>query len=298
MMRKIALVAVVFAALPVASSRAALPTCPDGRDFITTYTNTGAYIRHGQGLDLEMDSSHRSRITGANIRITAAGRSRTIPVTLTGFETHVVTSAPQRGSKVRISFAWEQDLGTQAACNGSDIYDRPLIARKGSVGSPRHSRIAGAFRVRLRPVNFGKPRVRAIWRFTPACDFFACASRLHSSRAVPARFHVIHLGARLRLRRDGTYTARYYAGRHDGCLVSGHKVNLITGATFGYFKHDYRHAFAYTVAIQLRVTRSRDGVALNLGGRILLDINAVGPARAAGCRGPSPERVNVVASKL
>jgi hypothetical protein len=169
-----------FCAAAALAQSPPVPACPDGQDEVTTFTQ--GYGKPGQTMVLRMQTDSDT-ITNASATVTAQdGSATTLPVELDlyGDATKIFVAAPAAGSAFTVTFAWDQDAGTSAACHGTDVYTDPLLPVDAVVGRPSAKRLQGRWRMRYRSISHPGQHVRTTWTLSPNCDYFGCDTRLRS----------------------------------------------------------------------------------------------------------------------
>lgn len=138
--------AIVFLCLPTASApgqSSASLTCPDDSEILLSFQPD--YARQGGTFEAYVEPAETvdpARLT--SIRLAIAGGQST-QLTAVGPSSHAVLQAPASGRSILLVFAWDQDVGTPAACHRSDTYRIPLAAPRDRIGDPRLSRLEGRF---------------------------------------------------------------------------------------------------------------------------------------------------------
>jgi hypothetical protein len=189
-----------------------------------------------------------------------------------GTSSRAVLSAPTSGKAFGLVFQWDQDVGTPAACHGTDTYSIPLAKPSDRVGDPATARLAGKLRMTFTGLNFHESPARVTWTLRPACELFACATRLRSTTGFTATLrptdgrYVVTSTSRVKV---GTFTCDKRVG---GVLQS--RVNA------------YDRSTTRTV---LDVIETRRGLAYRVRGRSTTTYSRTPEARAQGCPGKTYE---------
>lgn len=240
-------------------------------------TFTPGYGRPGHSMALRVESNS-DEITNAVVTITAQDGT----ATTTAFEPDyyvndikVIVVAPANGSGFTVTFAWDQDGDTAAACHAANSYTLPLLPVDAVVGTPTAKRVQGRWRMRYRPISYKGKRDRSTWTLTPKCDYFGCDTLMHSTG---------HLTGVVKLRSDGSYRFEVTDHAAGSCTVTKTSVSAITGQVLRRRTITIHHAYRPRTRINLRVKTAKDGEALTLTGLYWLHGIPTSRAFNAGCR--------------
>jgi hypothetical protein len=263
LVRKSAVILAATAGLLSAASSAHAQTlaCPAGEDALLTYPPD--YIREGATWIAGVGSD------GAPARVASA------KITVELIETPLLLDEDGEGrivmppvepgnAEIVMSFEWDQDVGTQAACHGVDDYVVPLVKSGEKVGRPDVYRLEGTYRVKYardRPGTF-------TWRLSPTCDYFGCSIRVRSSGG---------LKARIKLRADGVYEIRRpRESGYGSCTVR----NNLTGSV-----RTFEPAYTMRRVIALRKRSTGTNPARLAVGTVTDTYSPTPAARDNGCTG-------------
>lgn len=263
----------VVALLP-GTARAALPVCPDDQETVGTFTPD--YARQGIGVALRLEVDDPSTISNVVISFALGTKVMNVtPVTLTGPTTRVILAAPPHGQALTVTFAWDQDAGTQAGCAGSDVYQLPLIPAKATAGDPTKPRLTGRFAVVERPLNYRGTTATPHWRFLPSCDYFACRTTVSSSS----------LGLKVVVNPDrrGVYRGASHPITGGVCKVTRTRVNPSTGQVIGRPTVVVHNAFRASVLLALKAVRTQDGLGSRIAGTVTVTADPTPHALHFGC---------------
>ena len=222
-----------------------LPDCPSADEAVTTYPPD--YVRVGQSYKLSAEAESYSSVTDLTLSVDGAA----IPLSKDGVQWSAILAGPAKTGGLDVVFAWNQDEGSGTACRGIDRYQVPVIGAKGKAGKVDYPRISGRYRVRYRNGNIklAKEDRNAVWRMSPRCRYFGCATRLDSNGGLKATF---------RTSSGKSYGFDRRAGSGGSCQVR----NLITGDVTR-----IRPAFFLSVRYELRSTKTVNGIAQRIAGK-------------------------------
>jgi hypothetical protein len=234
-----------------------LLACPDETDALVTYPPD--YIREGQSWVTTVETSGRS-VANAVLHVETAPT----PIVLdnNGDGKLVMPPVASADREAVLVYEWDQDLGTQAACHGTDEYTVPIARAADTVGKASTGRLEGSYRAR-----YTRGEGTATWRLSPTCDLLACNSRLRSSGG---------LRGTVKLRTNGTYSFTDDLGGIGECVVR----NNLTGEV-----RTHRPAYVRHRLIVFRETDESGSIASTVIGDVTDTYRPTRTARADGCTG-------------
>jgi hypothetical protein len=249
---------------PAGARAGVLTTCASSANLITV--SVPHYARRGAPVRLVLGAVDATRVSEAQVTL-LVGRTviSTTPVTLTEASTDLTLPAPARGTPLTVAVAWNQDTGAASACSGIAVAKLPLIPARATAGDPTAPRLSGPFAVVEVPFHYGGADSRPVWRFFPACDYYACAVTLQSSEglslALARSSHGIYHGF---IRADAAQTA-------TSCTVAHRHLATI------------KHAYVLREDVYVRVRASADGFATAISGSLIARYTPTRAARRQGC---------------
>lgn len=240
-----------------ANAAEGLPSCPPPSKLVTTFLP--AYAREGSGIEIEL-VAQQSRVSSLSLTASNNQPTAVVAVPVEKARTPVVISAGPRGD-LKLSVRWEQDLGSPAACVGSDDFTIPVVPPGVSVGRPIAPRLAGTFAMAGKEVAPDRGRWdHWAWTFSPRCDLFACSTRL----GWPGKT-VGYLLPKM----NGSYElSRSYqlTGSEADCIIETIKRNHFTGEVTSRTTRRYRHTYEARIRIELMPTKWRGDDAIAFRG--------------------------------
>jgi hypothetical protein len=269
----VVLTGLLLAGATAGTSSAQTTTCPSEIEAVSTFVP--AYGRVGTGLALRLEAEDFTTISNVNVTIGNEAGVTATPVTLRGDSTQVVLPPPATGSAFNVTFAWDQDAGTQEACHGSNSYRLPLVPEGASAGKPTSARLHGHFEMRFVPTNYEGRVNRVRWTLRPRCEYFACTTDMRSSSG----FRGV-----LKLRSRNTYRLDKKLGRsQEGCTVTRVTRSAITGEVISSSTTTIPRAWRMRVQHTLHVTRQKQGRAISVAGTSISYFEPTPVARQKGC---------------
>jgi hypothetical protein len=263
----------LLAGATAGTSSAQTTTCPTEIEAVSTFVP--GYGRIGTGLALRLVAQDFTTISNVNVTIDNEAGVTATPVTLTGDSTQVVLPPPTTGDTFNVTFAWDQDAGTQEACHGTDSYRLPLVPEGAIVGKPTSARLRGHFEMRFVPRNYEGRVDRVRWALHPRCEYFGCTTDVRSSSG----FRGV-----LKLRSRNTYRLDKKLGRsQQSCTVTRVTRSAITGEVISSTTTTIPRAFRTRVQHTLHVTREKQGRAIRLAGTSVFYYEPTPVARQKGC---------------
>jgi hypothetical protein len=265
----IVVVGVMAASPQTAAAQGPLPACPAAEEAVTT--TVPSYARRGGSIAVTAERDFEGPVNSVTLAL--GDRAETFFFGASD-ELRIIRAVPGGSRTLVAGFSWEQGTGTPAACAGSDQYSIPVIAPGAKAGNPEVARLSGRWAVRYGRGGSDSPS-RARWRLRPRCDVFGCRTVLRSNAGFRGTLKIDRL-KRYRLRERvkwGTCTVTYVSGREEN---------------FGIYAH---------VALILRVTRARNGVARALRGLRVERYDIPSDALGA-CNTPGKIRQSVRAKRL
>ncbi len=233
------------------------PECPGSSEALDTYTPS--FLRVGKSFKVEVETTDSDVDVSA---VTVTVGSRVLPMTLDDDGTAAaILSGPSHRGRVEVVFRWEQDPGTNTACQGTDGYSLLAIPVRAKAGDPDKGRLSGVYSVREK--RHGHV-IHVRWTFKPQCDFFGCTSHVRSTGGANGLF-----------RPRGSH---YRYARAEG--GSGYcKLTYVDGST-----KVIKPATHLTTAFEIKATRARiDGVITRFRGTEVDTYTPTTRAMDAGC---------------
>lgn len=273
------LAALALLLLPSAAS-AQLVACPDEEDQFNT--KVPAFSRIGGSDTFRVinrdDYEEVSDVENFSLTIAAEdGSATTVPVELGPYgNAKLILAVPAAGEAYTATFHWDQGVGSQAACHGSDEWTVPLAPPDATTGDPSQPRLSGTYLVRYKAVNYKGGDDKATWTIKGLCDVFACSGKLTSTS-----------GARglLRLQGDGSYEYfKRYRKATGWCSVVITRTNRFTGQVLSRRTVTIRPAYRLTRSFLLKVESDEEGRVVSFRGRSETHYGRTPRAKRMECR--------------
>lgn len=253
------------------------PACPNGEDKLLTYTPGYGQLAKSAVYRIELDEDEYDTEVITNVVVTVdrdGGDPSATPVELRGPSTKIILVAPSQGARFTVTFDWDQDAGTAAACHGRDAYVLPLLPARADVGDPFAPRLDGRFRIRGEPYNYRGRRFHVVWTLQPTCDFFACSTRLRPTFGLRGSFQP---------RADSEYRLVRKNGIGGTCTVESTPRNDATGQFLRRQTETIHRAYHREQRVDLRVLGTSKGAALTITGKITYTYRPTARARGKHC---------------